>query len=1092
MPIDREIRDWRVKTAPGMNNKAEDLDLQEKWVSIAQNCRFENELGTVDKRDPVTFFNSTSIGSGPILGLTRFYTSSGTIKFVAVHGTQIYVGDDTGGTFTSIRTLATGNKRMTFAVYRDLLMMSNGFDPIAVYDGSTDNVSWELGACKAVLGAAGGGLTASSNYFYAISFDGDAVVTGAVSNTVATDGTNQTIDLSNIPLGPAGTTDRKIYRTTANGTAATLALVTTIADNTTTDYTDTTADGALGTAYPAVTALGEDAIPKGQIIQIHRERLFVSVDPNNPNKIYYSNAFLPHFMQVGTNLDFLEISPEDGDEITGIPIQLGVMICIKKNTIRKIHISSATSGANPKTWYADDPVSWIGSPAVYSITQTPNGVYFLGWDHWYVFDGAGSKPVMPEFDTEDILPAAYSDTVGFYHEGVMLAAYTDLTLASQFHNRIMRYNLKRQKLSYDQWTSATPSTGINGANCFASKSGDDETGELYYGDSVNGFVLKERTSEDIYRLTTKTECEQGTQTNVFIGGTENAPYIEPGGSTSAGVLPDDLIIFWDNETTTPGANWTEITGTYEDTFITIDSTSGTGTAASTHTHTVSGDLPNGGDDIVATGNQGAFGNFTIPGHTHTFSVTSDPTQAEPRHIKLRMFKSSGHTTETEFPIGAIIMWDQAETPTGWQDVNPGGLANGHYIKVGSTGLNIPTASSHTHDYSGTSTAAPGPLGESTDADQNGAGGLHTHSISGTTDSADLSSWEPGDNVSLHMIKKIGESDTWDGTDKFAYVLVEGAGTPTGWTIDTQWDSRWLKVGSSTATLGSSGGAAHTHLTGGGTSGTSSPNFGDSGNDRTLGIDEHTHFFSASAASEDAGAPAQTSFRIFKLQLGKMKDFNSAINVAAVGPFIWESPCIQINAEELTKLFWNETLPSGDDVTFETRVGATQVACEAAAYTTDLLTDPNGSPISSTPNIWFSYKMTFTAPDTTVSIPRVSFTNGFVVKMTYSKSASNAESAVAFKYETGFRNFNEPMFDKIFKKINSRHQGDTGSFDITWTTENATSTFTISLLTDPEKWKSYFPSDAMGTEVNFSVTKSDLNALRIKELYGVYSPMSEQV
>jgi hypothetical protein len=137
-------------------------------------------------------------------------------------------------------------------------------------------------------------------------------------------------------------------------------------------------------------------------------------------------------------------------------------------------------------------------------------------------------------------------------------------------------------------------------------------------------------------------------------------------------------------------------------------------------------------------------------------------------------------------------------------------------------------------------------------------------------------------------------------------------------------------------------------------------------------------------------------------------------------------------------------------------------------------------------------MTFTAPDTTVSIPRVSFTNGFVVKMTYSKSASNAESAVAFKYETGFRNFNEPMFDKIFKKINSRHQGDTGSFDITWTTENATSTFTISLLTDPEKWKSYFPSDAMGTEVNFSVTKSDLNALRIKELYGVYSPMSEQV
>jgi hypothetical protein len=58
------------------------------------------------------------------------------------------------------------------------------------------------------------------------------------------------VQLTNIPVGIAGTTARKIYRTAANQTGP-FKLVTTIADNTTTSLDDNTADSGLGANSPS-------------------------------------------------------------------------------------------------------------------------------------------------------------------------------------------------------------------------------------------------------------------------------------------------------------------------------------------------------------------------------------------------------------------------------------------------------------------------------------------------------------------------------------------------------------------------------------------------------------------------------------------------------------------------------------------------------------------------------------------------------------------------------------------------------------------------------------------------------------------------
>jgi hypothetical protein len=86
------------------------------------------------------------------------------------------------------------------------------------------------------------------------------------NNTISA-GAKKTIPLTNIPAGPAGTTARRIYRTPVGGGVQ--KLLTTINNNSTSTYTDTTADSALGPGSPGsntalvLTAAHLTAIPTG-------------------------------------------------------------------------------------------------------------------------------------------------------------------------------------------------------------------------------------------------------------------------------------------------------------------------------------------------------------------------------------------------------------------------------------------------------------------------------------------------------------------------------------------------------------------------------------------------------------------------------------------------------------------------------------------------------------------------------------------------------------------------------------------------------------------------------------------------------------
>lgn len=73
--------------------------------------------------------------------------------------------------------------------------------------------------------------------------------------TVADKSVNGKVALTAIPIGGAFVTARKIYRTAAAG--STYLLLTTLADNTTTTYTDNVADASLGAGVPTANTTGD-------------------------------------------------------------------------------------------------------------------------------------------------------------------------------------------------------------------------------------------------------------------------------------------------------------------------------------------------------------------------------------------------------------------------------------------------------------------------------------------------------------------------------------------------------------------------------------------------------------------------------------------------------------------------------------------------------------------------------------------------------------------------------------------------------------------------------------------------------------------
>lgn len=125
--------------------------------------------------------------------------------------------------------------------------------PFAILDGwgsgDEDAIAFIDALPPTVAAVVGGGSLSAGDYSVRTTFvtpEGESYSAG--TSAVVTVGASGRIDVSDIPLGPTGTTARNLYRTLVNGSLWKKDI--TISDNTTTIATLSQADGTLGSNNP--------------------------------------------------------------------------------------------------------------------------------------------------------------------------------------------------------------------------------------------------------------------------------------------------------------------------------------------------------------------------------------------------------------------------------------------------------------------------------------------------------------------------------------------------------------------------------------------------------------------------------------------------------------------------------------------------------------------------------------------------------------------------------------------------------------------------------------------------------------------------
>lgn len=254
----------------------------------------------------------------------------------------------------------------TFGQIQDLTIWQGS--TILIVDTAKGYFQWQLdiGAPLTTEGAAGNvdpGL-----HSWAVTF-----VTGAGETNLGVNSTpldviggsppvGSIVNLTAIPLGPTGTTARKIYRTVAGNTGPFL-FVGSIANNTTTTFADNIADSALGSPAPSVGQITLiDAERIGSTIAVYAGRVWIGLRrtitftaPNSTTDFSPANAggsfimtdsaFIGAVKKLLSSLDVLWIFGESSvNQLSNVQVGTGNV-----TTFSNVNISSSIGTIFPQS-----------------------------------------------------------------------------------------------------------------------------------------------------------------------------------------------------------------------------------------------------------------------------------------------------------------------------------------------------------------------------------------------------------------------------------------------------------------------------------------------------------------------------------------------------------------------------------------------------------------------------------------------------------------------------------------------------------------------------------------------------------------------
>ncbi len=477
----------------GLDTKFEKSILPDNESPDCLNVIFKN--GAVETRPGSSKLNTATVGTFVCDGLYTRRDDDGSETMIAFHGgTARYLAGTSFHTIPSALSIFTAGVRIAATQYRDNLFIGNGgvidykwngtdFTRHGVYPLTNTASAVSNGAGNVQPGSLSYKFTAINSY----SAESDlsaAAITISVTNSC-------TVALTSIPVAPQshGISSRRVYRYGPSN--ATYALITTIADNTTTTYNDTTQTGTTN----APTDNGVP--PKYNACIYHANRLFVN-DATNPNYVWYSSLGEP-FTFPSTN--FFKIGDASSDLVKGFAVYDNALVILCENS-QWINYMTSTSDTD---WRQVRVRSTFGSKSPFGTWMYQNKVGFPAFQNtkFVGFAALSGDAVEPsatlltvsvsgsELLSDKIEPDMFNIQESYVGNISAMVyknkAYIAVTYESgnTTNNRIYLFDFSMSNLSKSQKFSWSPLSGVSPAQ-FAIYGGS-----LYYGSSsTDGFMYK--------------------------------------------------------------------------------------------------------------------------------------------------------------------------------------------------------------------------------------------------------------------------------------------------------------------------------------------------------------------------------------------------------------------------------------------------------------------------------------------------------------------------------------------------------------------------------------------------------------------------
>jgi len=374
-------------------------------------------------------------GAGVML---RYYTTSG----------KLYRYNSNTSVHTELGGIDETN--VSYAPFKPIL---SNITYIYITDGSTmlcDNGSnsftWGIDPPENPLiayPAGSGGLLTAGEYTWQYTFyDAD---TGAESNPCPLMGETTVVDDDSVDVkgiessANSRVSNRRLYRTLADGGSHYLAMD--FGDTVTSSYIDVESDDELTTKMET----DQGVPPVVSLVSNFQNRLFISGNNTYPNRVWYSRG------SRGDNYPsdyYLEVGTSD-DEVVDMVEFEGTLFFMQKAGISGLY------GTTPDTfaWYKSR--SHIGIAGRYSAVGGPDGIYFLGFDGVYRFDGVKSVRVSEQIGRSfgklastwvDIVDWASVDSVcrSCFLNGVLYVLLPMRSSEGNVSNKVLCYDIFQQ------------------------------------------------------------------------------------------------------------------------------------------------------------------------------------------------------------------------------------------------------------------------------------------------------------------------------------------------------------------------------------------------------------------------------------------------------------------------------------------------------------------------------------------------------------------------------------------------------------------------------------------------------------------------